>query len=141
MKKFKGVIIEQVPREKNHRADVLVKIATGEGHVLPKGVPLQLVPFSSIAKGAEVLPVNRLPCWMDPIADYLQNDILPADPDQARRLKRTATRYCLVEGYLYLKGKSLPLLKCLHPDDAYWALNEVHSGDCGNHVSGETLAN
>ena len=40
MKKFRGVRIEQVPKEKNHRADVLAKIATGEGHVLPKGVPL-----------------------------------------------------------------------------------------------------
>ena len=28
MKKFKGVRIEQVPREKNHRADVLAKIVT-----------------------------------------------------------------------------------------------------------------
>ena len=40
MKKFKGVRIEQVPREKNHRADVLAKIATGEGHALLRGVPL-----------------------------------------------------------------------------------------------------
>ena len=40
MKKFKGVRMEQVPREKNHRADVLAKIAAGEGHALPKGVPL-----------------------------------------------------------------------------------------------------
>ena len=39
MKNFKGVRIEQVPREKNHRADVLAKITTGEGHALPKGVP------------------------------------------------------------------------------------------------------
>ena len=72
--------------------------------------------------------------------DYLQSDILPADLDQARRLKRTATRYCLVNGYLYHKGKSLPLLRCLHPDDAHWALNKVHSGDCGNHALDETLA-
>ena len=61
---------------------------------------------------------------MDPIVDYLQSDILSVDLDQAHRLKRAATRYCLVDGYLYRKGKSLPLLRCLHPDDAHWALNE-----------------
>ena len=77
---------------------------------------------------------------MDPIMDYLQSDILLADPDQARKLKRAAIRYCLVDRYLYRKGKSLPLLRCLHPDDAHWALNEVHFEDCGNHASGETLA-
>ncbi|KAI9192454.1 hypothetical protein LWI28_023113 [Acer negundo] len=79
MSGFKGVRMEQIPREKNHRADVLAKIAV--------------------------------------------------DPDQARKLKRIATRYCLVDGYLYRKGKSLLLLRCLHPDDATWALNEVHSRD------------
>ena len=77
---------------------------------------------------------------MDLIADYLQNDTLLEDPNQACKLKRTATRYCLVEGYLYRKGKSLPLLRCLHLDDTQWALNEVHAEDCNNHVSGETLA-
>ncbi|KAK0584519.1 hypothetical protein LWI29_014444 [Acer saccharum] len=56
------------------------------------------------------------------------------------KLKRIATQYCLVEGCLYCKGKSLPLLRCLHLDDAQWVLDEVHAGDCGNHVSGETLA-
>ena len=76
---------------------------------------------------------------MDPIVDYLQSDILYVDQDQTRKLKRTATRYYFVDGYLYRKGKSLPLLRCLHPDDAHWAFNEVHSGDCGNHASGETL--
>ena len=118
MKKFRGVRMEQVPQEKNHRADVLVKIAAGEGHALPRGVPLQLIPRSSITKAVEVLPVGRPPCWMDPIADYLQSDILPTDPDQARQLKRIATWYCLVDGYLYHKGKSLPLLRWLHPEDA-----------------------
>ena len=77
---------------------------------------------------------------MDPIANYVQSDILPADLDQTRRLKRIANRYYMAEGYLYRKGKSLPLLRCLHPDDARWVLSEVHLGDCGNHVSGETLA-
>ena len=40
MGKFKGVRMEQVPREKNHRADVLAKIAAGEGHALLRGVLL-----------------------------------------------------------------------------------------------------
>ena len=35
MKKFIGLRIEQVPREKNHCSNVLAKIATREGHALP----------------------------------------------------------------------------------------------------------
>ena len=59
MKKFKGVRMEQVPREKNQRADVLAKIAVGERHALLRGVPLQLIPRSSITKAVEVLPISR----------------------------------------------------------------------------------
>ena len=77
---------------------------------------------------------------MDPIANYLQNESLPKDPGQSRKIKKMATRYCLVDGYLYRKEKSLSLLRCLYRDDAQWALKEVHSGDCSNHVSVETLA-
>ena len=40
MMRFKGVRMEQVPRENNHRADVLAKIVASEGHVLLRGVPL-----------------------------------------------------------------------------------------------------
>ena len=56
MGRFKSVRMEQVPREKNHHADVLAKIAAGEGHALPIVVSLHLIPHSSIAKGAEVHP-------------------------------------------------------------------------------------
>ncbi|KAK0596932.1 hypothetical protein LWI29_020323 [Acer saccharum] len=69
--KFKGMRMEQIPREKNHRADVLAKIAATEGRALPKGILLQLIPRPSTASGLEVSSVVRLPCWMDPIADYL----------------------------------------------------------------------
>ena len=106
----------------------------------PRGVPFQLISRSSIVKAVEVLPVIRPSYWIDLIADYLQSETLPTDQDQARRLKRITTWYCLVDGYLYRKRKSLPLLRCLHLDDAYWALDEVHSGDRGNHALGETLA-
>ena len=115
--------MEQVLREKNHREDVLANIAAVEGQTLPKGVPLQLIPRPSITKGIKVNPVERLLYWMEPIADYLQSDILLEDPDQARKLKRTSIRYYLVEGYLYRKGRSFPLIRCLHLDDAQWAMN------------------
>ncbi|KAK4838382.1 hypothetical protein QYF36_013340 [Acer negundo] len=132
--------MKQIPREKNHRTDVLANITATGGQTLPKGVPLQLMLQSSIARRMKVTPVSRLPCWMDPIAEYLHNEILCVDPDQARKLKRIATRYYLVEGYFYRKVKSFMLLRCLHLDDAQLALNEVHVGDYDNHVLGGTLA-
>ncbi|KAI9154077.1 hypothetical protein LWI28_020635 [Acer negundo] len=54
MTRFKGVKSEQIPQENNHRTYILAKIAVGGGLALPKGVPIQLIPRSSIAIGAEV---------------------------------------------------------------------------------------
>ncbi|KAK4839830.1 hypothetical protein QYF36_025323 [Acer negundo] len=71
MTRFKDVRMKQIPRENNHRADVLAKIAAIGGKTLPRGVPLHLIPRPSIARGVEVNPVDRLLCWMDPIAGYL----------------------------------------------------------------------
>ena len=96
--------------------------------------------MSSTAKAAEVHPVERQPCWMDSIVDYLRDQKLPDDPATAKAIKRKSVRYCLVQGYLYRKGKSLPLLRGLHPEDAKWALKEVHSSDYGDHSGGEALA-
>ncbi|KAI9165338.1 hypothetical protein LWI28_012088 [Acer negundo] len=42
MSRFKGVRMEQIPREKNHWVDVLAKIAAGEGHTLPRGTEVVL---------------------------------------------------------------------------------------------------
>ncbi|KAK4842434.1 hypothetical protein QYF36_021650 [Acer negundo] len=66
MTSFKGVKMDQIPRDENRRADVLAKIVSTGGQALPKRVPFQLIPRSSIAREREVNPVDRLPYWMDP---------------------------------------------------------------------------
>ncbi|GKV53644.1 hypothetical protein SLEP1_g60161, partial [Rubroshorea leprosula] len=46
----------------------------------------------------------------------------------------------LVDGVLYKRSFSLPLLRCLNPYEAEYALREVHEGVCGSHVGARTLA-
>ena len=48
--------------------------------------------------------------WMDPIIDYLKNGKEPGDKNQARKLRIKAARYTLLEGGLYKKSFSGPLL-------------------------------
>ncbi|GKV48647.1 hypothetical protein SLEP1_g55446 [Rubroshorea leprosula] len=56
------------------------------------------------------------------------------------KLRRKASRYTLVDGTLYKRSYSLPLLRCLIPYEADYALCEVHEGVCGSHVGARTLA-
>ena len=46
----------------------------------------------------------------------------------------------MVVGMLYRRGHSLPLLRCVLPDEAKAILQEVHEGFCGDHTGGQSLA-
>ena len=50
---------------------------------------------------------------MDPIIDYLKICKEPEDKNQARRLRIKAARYTLLDGVLYKKSFSEPLLQCI----------------------------
>nr|XP_025692539.1 uncharacterized protein LOC112794774 [Arachis hypogaea] len=80
------------------------------------------------------------PSWLDPIMDFLENGKLPDDEKTAKALRREAAKYTTIQGQLFKKGLSQPLLKCLHPNQTYYVLREVHEGCCGHHIGGKALA-
>ena len=77
---------------------------------------------------------------MTPIMEYLTTGRLPEDRKDARKILYQALRYVIVDGTLYRCGHSLPLLRCVLPEEAKTILQEVHKGFCGDHAGGENLA-
>ncbi|KAL8105088.1 hypothetical protein AgCh_029034 [Apium graveolens] len=45
-----------------------------------------------------------------------------------------------IDGILYKRSFVVPYLRCLRPDEARLALEEVHEGICGQHLGGRALA-
>ena len=88
----------------------------------------------------EVLPIMTASSLMDPIWDYLLNEILPSDPKEASKLRARASKFTLLRGTLYKRGFSTPLLKCIGEEDANYVLREVHEGICCNHIGARALA-
>ncbi|GKU89774.1 hypothetical protein SLEP1_g3868 [Rubroshorea leprosula] len=80
------------------------------------------------------------PSWTNPILSFLRDGTVPKDRQEAMKLRRKASRYTLVDGILYKRSFSLPLLWCLNPYEAEYALREVHEGVCGSHMGARTLA-
>ncbi|XP_074342195.1 uncharacterized protein LOC141679652 [Apium graveolens] len=64
--------------------------------------------------------------WIDPIKAYIQTGWLPNDVMKARKLVVRALRYSLIDGILYKRFYVVPYLRCLRPDEARLALEEVH---------------
>ena len=60
--------------------------------------------------------------WMDLIITYLKSGALPIDTSAARKVKRLALHYTLIDGQLYKRSFSSPLLKCLLPSEVDYAL-------------------
>ena len=63
---------------------------------------------------------------MAPYLEYLTNGVLPTDRNKAITLQRQAARYILVDGVMYRRGYSMPLLRCVTPEKAKELMKEVH---------------
>jgi hypothetical protein len=73
------------------------------------------------------------------ITKYLEDETLPTDVIEARKLKVRATKFILLQGVLYRRGFSLPYLRCLDKLKAKYVIKEVHEGICGNHSGARFL--
>ena len=76
---------------------------------------------------------------MTPIMEYITGK-LPDDRKDARNIVYQAPRYVIVDGTLYRRGHSLPLLRCVLPEEAKAILQEIHKGFCGDHVGDQNQA-
>ncbi|GKV45813.1 hypothetical protein SLEP1_g52858 [Rubroshorea leprosula] len=80
------------------------------------------------------------PSWTTPLINYLQSGELPEDLSAAKLIKRRVAHFTLLDSQLYKRAASMPLLRCLTPYEAEYAVREVHEGVCGTHIGGKTLA-
>jgi hypothetical protein len=74
--------------------------------------------------------------WYKDIVHVLLN--LQAPPElsktQARSVKLKATKFCILNKFLYWKDLGSILLNCLLEEEAKKKTKEFHSGDCGGHL-------
>lgn len=54
--------------------------------------------------------------WINDINNYIERDILPEEPNEAKRIQRQSTRYIVHEGLLYRRSFTKPLLRCIPPN-------------------------
>ena len=76
---------------------------------------------------------------MTPIVSFLQDRHLPQDADEARKIKKRAARFTILNDTLYKRGFSMPYLKCVNEDEAKYILEEIHEGICGDHAGPRSL--
>jgi hypothetical protein len=65
---------------------------------------------------------------------------LPSKKRSAVQLKMKAGRFTILNGMLYKRGFTLPLLKCVSFKEGNYILREIHEGICGSHFGARVLA-
>jgi len=78
--------------------------------------------------------------WMTPYRRYIADGILPAEPEEGKKIKRNSARYTLVDGALFRHGFTHPILTCVSGDECRRIMSELHEGICRSHVGGRSLA-
>ena len=71
--------------------------------------------------------------WRQPDVDFLLEDVLPADHKEAFNVKWMAKKYFVEGESLYRKGFNGEPLRCVGREEIEKLLQEVHSGECGEH--------
>ncbi|XP_065004152.1 uncharacterized protein LOC103981981 [Musa acuminata AAA Group] len=134
---FSCFTLSKVPRSQNERADELAKMASGLDHGNRSGV--EDLPFCTISV-LSVTPAKACTTWVQEMLLFKHNGILPDDEATAHRIRRTQTWYSEVNGRLYKRSFSQPLLRFLELGEAKAVLAKVHEGICGEHIATRTLA-
>ncbi|XP_073117125.1 uncharacterized protein [Elaeis guineensis] len=102
--------ISYIPRTKNARADALSRLAMSDYGALGWTF-VQNLERPSIDEVEEVLQLAAEQSWMDPITQYLIDGSVSEDPTEAKRLQWAAFQYVMINGRLYKRSFSLPLLR------------------------------
>ena len=70
---------------------------------------------------------------------YLKDRRLPSNLDEAKKIKKRAARFTILNDELYKRGFSQPYLRCVEEEEAKYVLEEVHEGICGDHMGAKSL--
>ncbi|KAM6580325.1 hypothetical protein CsatA_004099 [Cannabis sativa] len=140
LEKFDYFKIEQIPREQNSNVDALAKLASQNELDELNLVPVEMLNELSKCEKEEVEIIDSSPTWMTPIVNYLLNGQLPIEKNEAQKLLYFVPRYTIVEGKLYQRGYSMPLLQCVLPTEANKIIKEIHEGFCGDHTGWQSLS-
>ena len=76
---------------------------------------------------------------MTPIVSFLLYRHLPQDAEEAKKIKKRAARFTILNNTLYKRGFSIPYVKCVDEDEAKYILEEIHQEVCKDHAGPRSL--
>jgi len=114
-------------------ADKITKLASSKERSTSLGLDLEIQKHPSTEE-VPTFAIQSTNSWMTPIISFLQEGRLPQDIEEARKVRKRAARFTILNDTLYKRGFSMSYLKCVDEEEAKYILEEIHEGVCGDHV-------
>ncbi|XP_075636549.1 uncharacterized protein LOC142608753 [Castanea sativa] len=105
VRKFDRVEFAQVPRDQNAKVDEVARSASIDDHTKVVDWRLEEENSPSIEE-FQTFPVHTYAGWMSLILSYLKDGRLPLNPDEAKKIKKRATQFTVLNDELYKRGFS-----------------------------------
>ena len=131
---FTKLDIQRISRSENAWTDALSYLATSNSTNLGWKIYIEHLDVPSIEEALSINQINNEPSWIDLLIEYLNNGTIPIDKKETRRIKQQVLWYIFLNGQLYKKLFSMPLLRCLRPSEVDYALQKVYEGIYRNHL-------
>ena len=119
---------------------VMKKSSSEEGMTSSMGLVMEVQKRPSIEE-APTFTIQSINSWMTLIVSFLQDGHLPQNVEEAKKIKKRADRFTILNDALYKRGFSMPYLKCVDEEEAKYILEEIHERVCGDHASPRSLVN
>nr|XP_023879900.1 uncharacterized protein LOC111992265 [Quercus suber] len=120
-------------------ADEVSKIASSDERAVEEGLMIEVQKNPSIEE-VPTFAIQSSNSWMTPILSLLQDGHLPQNKEEARKIRKRAARFIILNNALYKRGFSMPYLRCVDEKEAMYILKEIHEDVCEDHAGPRSLA-
>jgi len=111
-REFDRVEFVHILRSQNMIAEKIAKLASSEEGLIGMGLEMEAQKRPSIEE-IFTFAIQNIDSWMTPIISFLQDSHLPQNVDEARKVRKRAARFTILNDTLYKRGFSMPYLKCV----------------------------
>ncbi|XP_050260341.1 uncharacterized protein LOC126705384 [Quercus robur] len=118
-------------------ADELAKQSSTEAGPISKDLKIEIQRCPNIEE-VHTFIIQRESNWMTSILSFLQEGLLLQDVEEARKVRKRAARFRILNDTSYKKGFSMPYLRCVNKEAKY-ILMEIHEGICRDHAGPRSL--
>jgi ribonuclease HI len=106
-----------VPREQNSRADLLAKLASTKRPGNNRTVIQEVVATPNTNTESVHHVADGKEGWIEPLLRYLTGSFTPNSSEDEQIVRKRASKFIIISGKLYKRGRINPLLRCLGEDE------------------------